>query len=104
MGIGTGTDTWSALLGFGSDSRDSRRRLSPKCSHMLRVCLPSSLENSLTVDRRFGPTPLRGRMLTLVFMCQPLGQLAATLIALIAAVRQRNGIPSDATVTQCTRE
>lgn len=31
-------------------------------------------------------------MLTAVFMCQPLGQLAATLVAWIAAARQRNGI------------
>jgi PHS family inorganic phosphate transporter-like MFS transporter len=31
-------------------------------------------------------------MMTLVFMCQPLGQLAATLVTLIATVRQREGI------------
>jgi len=31
-------------------------------------------------------------MLTLVFMCQPIGQLAATLVALVAVVRQREGI------------
>jgi hypothetical protein len=31
-------------------------------------------------------------MLTAVFFCQPLGQLAATLVALIAAARQRDGI------------
>jgi hypothetical protein len=48
-------------------------------------------------------------MLTLVFACQPLGQLAAALVALIAAARQRNGIPADATQftcggdTECTR-
>lgn len=36
-------------------------------------------------------------MLTLVFACQPLGQLAASLVSLIAIVRQRNGIPSDST-------
>ena len=65
---------------------------------------PQVSRTPLIVDRRFAPTPLRGKMLTLVFMCQPLGQLAATLIALIAAVRQRDGIPSDATVTQCTGE
>jgi PHS family inorganic phosphate transporter-like MFS transporter len=40
-------------------------------------------------------------MLTAVFMCQPLGQLAATLVTLIATARQRNGIPSDATLTNC---
>lgn len=39
--------------------------------------------------------------MTLVFACQPLGQLAAALVALIAAVRQRNGIPSDATQFNC---
>lgn len=38
-------------------------------------------------------------MLTLVFACQPLGQLAATLVSFIAIVRQRNGIPSDSTVS-----
>lgn len=40
-------------------------------------------------------------MLTLVFACQPLGQLAAALVALIAAARQRNGIPEDATQFTC---
>lgn len=39
--------------------------------------------------------------MTLVFLCQPLGQLAATLVALIAVVNQRNGIPSDATIASC---
>lgn len=43
-------------------------------------------------------------MLTLVFMCQPLGQLAATLVALIATARQRGGIPADATPGHCTGE
>lgn len=43
-------------------------------------------------------------MLTLVFACQPIGQLAATLVALIAVVRQRNGIPSDALIGQCNME
>jgi len=41
-------------------------------------------------------------MLTAVFMCQPLGQLAATLVALIAIVRQRDGIPADSSLTHCT--
>lgn len=40
-------------------------------------------------------------MLTVVFACQPLGQLAATLVTLIAAARQRDGIPSDATADNC---
>jgi MFS transporter, PHS family, inorganic phosphate transporter len=40
-------------------------------------------------------------MLTAVFMCQPLGQLAATLVTLIATARQRNGIPPDATYKNC---
>ena len=40
-------------------------------------------------------------MLTIVFMCQPLGQLAATLVALVAVVRQRDGIPNGATVLNC---
>lgn len=31
-------------------------------------------------------------MLTMVFLCQPIGQLAATLVALIAVARQREGI------------
>lgn len=39
--------------------------------------------------------------MTLVFLCQPLGQLAATLVALIAVVNQRGGIPADATVDSC---
>jgi PHS family inorganic phosphate transporter-like MFS transporter len=43
-------------------------------------------------------------MLTAVFACQPLGQLAATLVALIAAARQRNGIPSDATAQNCNAQ
>jgi MFS transporter, PHS family, inorganic phosphate transporter len=41
-------------------------------------------------------------MLTLVFFCQPLGQLAATIVTLIAAARQRDGFPPDATITNCT--
>jgi PHS family inorganic phosphate transporter-like MFS transporter len=43
-------------------------------------------------------------MLTIVFLCQPLGQLAATLVALIASARQRDGIRGDATVTHCVGE
>ncbi len=40
-------------------------------------------------------------MLTAVFACQPLGQLAATLVALIAAARQRDELPADATAQNC---
>ncbi|KAH8649683.1 major facilitator superfamily domain-containing protein [Tricladium varicosporioides] len=47
---------------------------------------------SAVICSEFAPTRLRGRMLTAVFMCQPLGQLAATLVTWIAAARQRNGI------------
>src|SRR5450432_2893859 len=39
-------------------------------------------------------------MLAAVFFCQPLGQLAATIVALIAAARQRGGI-TGYTVTEC---
>jgi PHS family inorganic phosphate transporter-like MFS transporter len=42
--------------------------------------------------------------MTAVFMCQPLGQLAATLVALIAVSRQRSGIPADATIYTCNAE
>lgn len=42
--------------------------------------------------------------MTAVFMCQPLGQLAATLVTLIAVARQRNGIPADANAANCTGE
>lgn len=42
--------------------------------------------------------------MTAVFMCQPLGQLAATLVSLVAAASQRNGIPADATPGNCTGE
>lgn len=40
-------------------------------------------------------------MLTAVFMCQPVGQLVATLVSLIAVANQRGSIPSDATFTSC---
>ncbi|KAL2065150.1 hypothetical protein VTL71DRAFT_4291 [Oculimacula yallundae] len=50
---------------------------------------------SAVICSEFAPTRLRGRMLTLVFACQPLGQLAASLVSLIAIVRQRKGIPND---------
>jgi PHS family inorganic phosphate transporter-like MFS transporter len=41
------------------------------------------------------PTRLRGRMLTAVFMCQPLGQLFATLVPLIAVYAARGSLPAD---------
>jgi PHS family inorganic phosphate transporter-like MFS transporter len=37
-------------------------------------------------------------------MCQPLGQLAATLVALIAVERQRTGISADSTIENCRGE
>ena len=52
---------------------------------------------------RFAPTRLRGKMMTLVFLCQPLGQLAATLVALIAVARQSGPI-TNAIVSDCTGE
>src|ERR1700761_4661859 len=58
----------------------------------------------LTWLLRFAPTRLRGRMLTAVFMCQPLGQMAATLVALIATANQRKGIPADAYPDQCNAQ
>jgi len=42
------------------------------------------------------PTRLRGRMLTAVFMCQPLGQLVATLVPLVAVYAARGSLPHDA--------
>ncbi|THZ58823.1 inorganic phosphate transporter [Aureobasidium pullulans] len=39
------------------------------------------------------PTRLRGKMLTAVFMCQPLGQLLATLVPLIAIYAAREHLP-----------
>jgi PHS family inorganic phosphate transporter-like MFS transporter len=50
---------------------------------------------------RFAKKRLRGKMLTAVFACQPLGYLGATLVALMAAARQRDGIPSDSSITTC---
>jgi MFS transporter, PHS family, inorganic phosphate transporter len=48
------------------------------------------------------PTPLRGQMLTAVFACQPMGQVAATLVAMIGVFAARHSIPSDATPSTCT--
>ncbi|CZR50448.1 related to high-affinity phosphate permease, phosphate-repressible [Phialocephala subalpina] len=56
---------------------------------------------SAVICSEFAPTRMRGKMLTVVFACQPLGQLAATLVTLIAVARQRDGIPSDATLDNC---
>jgi PHS family inorganic phosphate transporter-like MFS transporter len=50
---------------------------------------------SLTFALRMAPTRLRGRMLTAVFMCQPLGQLLATLVPLIAVYAARGSLPDD---------
>ncbi|XMA19390.1 hypothetical protein WAI453_012181 [Rhynchosporium graminicola] len=52
---------------------------------------------SAVICSEFAPTRLRGRMLTLVFACQPLGQLAASLVSMIAIFRQRNSIPKGST-------
>jgi PHS family inorganic phosphate transporter-like MFS transporter len=41
------------------------------------------------------PTRLRGRMLAAVFMCQPLGQLLATLVPLIAVYAARGSLPNN---------
>jgi PHS family inorganic phosphate transporter-like MFS transporter len=43
-------------------------------------------------------------MMTAVFMCQPLGQLAATLVTLIAVATHKNSIPLHATAKNCDRE
>lgn len=51
------------------------------------------------------PTRLRGRMLAAVFMCQPVGQLLATLVSLIAVYAARDSLPHDSTKCKgdCTR-
>ena len=41
-------------------------------------------------------------MLTAVFACQPLGQVAATLVAMIGVFAARHSIPPDATPSTCT--
>ncbi|KAK6610471.1 inorganic phosphate transporter pho84 [Botrytis cinerea] len=75
------------------------------------VMSSSGIEGSMSIivwlsviTAEFAPHKLRGRMMTAVFMCQPLGQLAATLVSLIAAASQRNSIPADATPENCTGE
>ncbi|CAG8978486.1 hypothetical protein HYALB_00005061 [Hymenoscyphus albidus] len=59
---------------------------------------------SAVICSEFAPTRLRGKMLTVVFMCQPLGQLAATLVTLIAMANQKSGIPADAKRDNCNTE
>ncbi|TIA47877.1 inorganic phosphate transporter, partial [Aureobasidium pullulans] len=44
---------------------------------------------SAVLCSEMAPTRLRGRMLTAVFMCQPLGQLLATLVPLVAIYAAR---------------
>ncbi|THX16164.1 inorganic phosphate transporter [Aureobasidium pullulans] len=48
---------------------------------------------SAVLCSEMAPTRLRGRMLTAVFMCQPLGQLLATLAPLIAIYAAREHLP-----------
>ncbi|THY23069.1 inorganic phosphate transporter [Aureobasidium pullulans] len=48
---------------------------------------------SAVLCSEMAPTRLRGRMLTAVFMCQPLGQLLATLVPLIAVYAAREHLP-----------
>ncbi|KAI5240891.1 inorganic phosphate transporter [Aureobasidium subglaciale] len=48
---------------------------------------------SAVLCSEMAPTRLRGRMLTAVFMCQPLGQLLATLVPLIAVYAARKRLP-----------
>ncbi|TGO55283.1 hypothetical protein BCON_0094g00330 [Botryotinia convoluta] len=71
---------------------------------VLGIGIGSDYPLSSVITAEFAPHKLRGRMMTAVFMCQPLGQLAATLVSLIAAASQRNGIPADATPENCTGE
>ncbi|KAF7903880.1 hypothetical protein EAF00_001214 [Botryotinia globosa] len=71
---------------------------------VLGIGIGSHYPLSSVITAEFAPHKLRGRMMTAVFMCQPLGQLAATLVSLIAAASQRTGIPADATPENCTGE
>ncbi|EMR87066.1 putative phosphate permease protein [Botrytis cinerea BcDW1] len=71
---------------------------------VLGIGIGSDYPLSSVITAEFAPHKLRGRMMTAVFMCQPLGQLAATLVSLIAAASQRNSIPADATPENCTGE
>ncbi|KAI9646419.1 hypothetical protein NHQ30_004411 [Ciborinia camelliae] len=71
---------------------------------ILGIGIGSDYPLSSVLTAEFAPHKLRGKMMTAVFMCQPLGQLAATLVSLIAAASQRDGIPADATISDCTGE
>ncbi|KAG9604884.1 MFS general substrate transporter, partial [Aureobasidium melanogenum] len=55
---------------------------------------------SAVLCSEMAPTRLRGRLLTAVFMCQPLGQLLATLVPLIAVYAARESIPHDSEVCE----
>ncbi|THW88823.1 inorganic phosphate transporter [Aureobasidium pullulans] len=58
---------------------------------------------SAVLCSEMAPTRLRGRMLTAVFMCQPLGQLLATLVPLIAIYAAREHLPQT-TAETCDAE
>ncbi|CZT47243.1 related to high-affinity phosphate permease, phosphate-repressible [Rhynchosporium secalis] len=64
---------------------------------LLGIGIGADYPLSAVICSEFAPTRLRGRMLTLVFACQPLGQLAASLVSMIAIVRQRSSIPKGST-------
>jgi hypothetical protein len=53
---------------------------------------------------RFAPTRLRGKMLSALYMFQPLGQLAASAVTIGVLAAQRNGPLSENTATTCTGE
>ncbi|KAG9676459.1 MFS general substrate transporter, partial [Aureobasidium melanogenum] len=55
---------------------------------------------SAVLCSEMAPTRLRGRLLTAVFMCQPLGQLLATLVPLTAVYAARESIPHDSDVCE----
>ncbi|KAH0277092.1 MFS general substrate transporter, partial [Aureobasidium melanogenum] len=55
---------------------------------------------SAVLCSEMAPTRLRGRLLTAVFMCQPLGQLLATLVPLIAVYAARESLPHDSQVCE----
>ncbi|KAG9853865.1 MFS general substrate transporter, partial [Aureobasidium melanogenum] len=55
---------------------------------------------SAVLCSEMAPTRLRGRMLTAVFMCQPLGQLLATLVPLVAVYAARESLPHDSQVCE----
>ncbi|PQE31248.1 hypothetical protein CJF32_00001827 [Rutstroemia sp. NJR-2017a WRK4] len=59
---------------------------------------------SAVLTAEFAPRKLRGKMMTAVFMCQPLGQLAATLVTLIAVRTNEESIPTNLTVGSCDKK